>query len=333
MEGSLNYKKHEGILIQVTMPLFSVIIPCYNRATLIERTVESVRRQTYTSFEIIIVDDASTDTSVDVVKARYHDDPRVQLIEKKENGGVHTARNAGLDIAQGEYILFLDSDDELYPEALTKLAQVLHRDATIAIVSGPYKDDAGELTGLTLGVSDYVPYEDLLTMRVSRANKAGVSGLRRSMIGPIRFVAPNLDYIFYRYLMRKGRTYYIAQPLGIYHKVVAAGSLNYERKLPKPHLSVRRAKAIDAFLIDFEDDLLKHHPKLFAGYAYSAAVGLLLAGDLTRARLRSRQALISSGGKLAYVAFMFLTYVPYAQQLLWLFFKLKIRYTMLRTAK
>jgi glycosyltransferase involved in cell wall biosynthesis len=309
---------------------FTVVIPCYNREHLIERTVGSVLAQTFRSFEIIIVDDASTDNSVQVIKKAYGQNPKVRLIEKRVNGGVHTARNAGIDAASGAYVLFLDSDDELYPDALETFFNVLSSDSSIAIASAPYRDDDGELTGLHITESRIVTYEELLTMRVSRQNKAGVPCVRKSSVGNIRFVAPNLDYIFYRYLMRTGNTFYIARPLGLYHRVALVGNQNYERKLPKPELSEKRGQAIDAFLVDFKDDLVAHAPELFAGYAYSASVGLLLGGHRRRALIRAFEALWYSRGKFGYIAFFILCLLPFATTLLWLFFSLKIRYTKAR---
>lgn len=88
----------------------SVIIPLYNGEKYIAKCVESVLRQTYKNFELIIVDDGSTDNSFDLVKGFC--DSRIVLLSK-ENGGVASARNMGLDNATGEYCVFIDADDEL----------------------------------------------------------------------------------------------------------------------------------------------------------------------------------------------------------------------------
>lgn len=93
--------------------IVSVIIPCYNQAQFLSATIESVLRQTYRNFEIIVVDDGSTD-GVAEVAARYAD---VRLI-RQPNRGVSVARNTGLRESVGEYLVFLDSDDVLLPDAL-----------------------------------------------------------------------------------------------------------------------------------------------------------------------------------------------------------------------
>lgn len=97
-------------------PTVSVIIPTYNRAHLIVEALESVFAQTYADFEVIVVDDGSTDDTEEIL-APYRD--RIRYI-KQENAGVSAARNHGIFEAKGEYIAFLDSDDIWFPEKLEK---------------------------------------------------------------------------------------------------------------------------------------------------------------------------------------------------------------------
>lgn len=107
------------------MNLISVIIPTYNRAHLIRRAVESVLHQTYTPLEILIIDDGSTDTTAEVLK-QYPSTPEKQLkYHYQPNGGCSSARNTGIQLAIGQFITFLDSDDEWVPTALATLFQTL----------------------------------------------------------------------------------------------------------------------------------------------------------------------------------------------------------------
>jgi glycosyltransferase involved in cell wall biosynthesis len=103
-------------------PLFSVIIPVHNRAHLIARAVNSVLAQSFADFEVIVVDDGSTDDPRSVVETIA--DPRIRFL-RKENGGGGSARNAGLDAARGRYVAFLDSDDEFLPNNLATLKRLL----------------------------------------------------------------------------------------------------------------------------------------------------------------------------------------------------------------
>jgi len=98
------------------MPFFSIIIPAYNREVLIKKALDTVLAQTYTDFEVIVVDDASKDKTADVV-ANYTD-ARVKLIRQPVNGERGVARNTGVTAAKGAYICFLDSDDWLEPNHL-----------------------------------------------------------------------------------------------------------------------------------------------------------------------------------------------------------------------
>ncbi|MCL6557363.1 MAG: glycosyltransferase [Firmicutes bacterium] len=104
-------------------PTVSVIIPTYNRAHLIGRAIRSVLEQTYQDFEIIVVDDGSSDNTEEVVKS--FNDPRIRYIRHEQNRGGSAARNTGIRAARGEYIAFLDSDDEWLPEKLERQVQTL----------------------------------------------------------------------------------------------------------------------------------------------------------------------------------------------------------------
>ncbi len=102
----------------MSTPTFSVVIPTYNRARLLPRAVESVLRQRFQDFELIIVDDASPDATPQAVAA--FDDPHIVYVRKDENGGNAAARNAGIRRARGRFVAFLDDDDVYLPHFLEK---------------------------------------------------------------------------------------------------------------------------------------------------------------------------------------------------------------------
>src|ERR1044071_906289 len=95
---------------------FSIVIPVYNRETHIGRTVASALAQTFGDYELILVDDCSTDNSLAVI--RRFAASNVRVISRDKPGGVGGARNPGVAVARGDWIVFLDSDDELVPRAL-----------------------------------------------------------------------------------------------------------------------------------------------------------------------------------------------------------------------
>ena len=92
-------------------PLVSVIIPTYNRADFIEKAIQSVLNQTYSNFEIIVVDDGSTDSSAQIIQKLAEKDHRIRYYKLEVNSGVSIARNTGISLVRGKYIAFLDSDD------------------------------------------------------------------------------------------------------------------------------------------------------------------------------------------------------------------------------
>lgn len=102
----------------------SVIMPAYNAAPYIEKAIRSVMAQTFPHWELLVIDDCSTDTTVSVVQTLMQEDARIQLIRCKCNQGVAAARNLGLDKCRGKYAALLDSDDIWHPEKLAKQLQL-----------------------------------------------------------------------------------------------------------------------------------------------------------------------------------------------------------------
>ncbi|UCG51910.1 MAG: glycosyltransferase family 2 protein [Candidatus Latescibacterota bacterium] len=99
-------------------PLVSIVLPTHNRATVLPRAIQSVLDQSYKRFELIVIDDGSTDDTCDVVKS--FGDPRIRLLPLEKNVGSSAARNRGLQMAKGSFVAFQDSDDVWYPEKLSR---------------------------------------------------------------------------------------------------------------------------------------------------------------------------------------------------------------------
>lgn len=116
-------------------PLISVIVSCYNQDQYLPETLDSVLAQTHLNWECIIVNDGSPDNTEEITKHYCEKDKRFKYILKK-NGGLSSARNAGLAVAKGDYIQFLDSDDLLHPKKLElQLRHIIEQEAD-AVVSG-----------------------------------------------------------------------------------------------------------------------------------------------------------------------------------------------------
>lgn len=108
------------------MPFFSIIMPAYNAEKYLDEAIESVLKQSFPDFELIVVNDGSHDHTKDICQRWMKEDARVQFIDKK-NAGVAAARNDALDVAKGVFIMFVDSDDVIYPHSLQTLYNVLSK--------------------------------------------------------------------------------------------------------------------------------------------------------------------------------------------------------------
>ena len=119
------------------MTFFSIIIPTYNRAHLITETIDSVLRQTHSHFELILVDDGSTDNTKQVIDDGYRDIARIKYFYK-QNEERGAARNFGLKQAKGDYAVFLDSDDLMLPPYLETLDKIITENPGVKLVAAKY---------------------------------------------------------------------------------------------------------------------------------------------------------------------------------------------------
>jgi glycosyltransferase involved in cell wall biosynthesis len=165
----------------------SVVIPTYNRSKMIQRAVQSVLAQSYTDLEVLVIDDGSTDDTADIVKECARNDWRIHLIQHSERKGAQAARNTGIRAARGQWIAFLDSDDEWLPESLEvrlRLAkerglQVVHSDCYV-LRAGSAQPELFGLPALQGQV-----YKELLERPASSFPGLLVSKQALARIGPL----------------------------------------------------------------------------------------------------------------------------------------------------
>ena len=117
----------EDIKLKIKQPIISIIVPVYNAELFLANTLESILNQTFKNFELILINDGSTDNSLDICRKYESFDKRIIVIDQ-QNKGVCVARNSGLDIAKGEYISFADNDDILHPQMLEILYSNIRND-------------------------------------------------------------------------------------------------------------------------------------------------------------------------------------------------------------
>lgn len=175
----------------VEVGLASVIIPAYNGAHFVDRAIQSALSQTYERIEVVLVNDGSTDDTGLVADRISKLDSRVRVVHK-ENGGLSSARNAGILAAQGEYLMFLDVDDVIAPTKLETQVRALNADATKTLVYSQYEilyEDSGRTVQTARGEAP-LPFRELLAYR----NWFGVMVplLRRSLVDAVGFFDESL---------------------------------------------------------------------------------------------------------------------------------------------
>ena len=119
------------------MPLITIIVPVYNTEAYLPRCLDSILGQSFTDYELLLVDDGSTDGSGAICDAYAEKDGRIRVLHK-ENGGVSSARNLGIDNAKGQWLYFVDSDDEILPDGLVTLVDAASDE--VDVVMGGYED-------------------------------------------------------------------------------------------------------------------------------------------------------------------------------------------------
>jgi len=262
-------------------PKVSVILPTYNRAHIIEKAIQSVLKQTYQDFEIIIIDDGSKDDTEKIIRGFQEKDNRIKYIRFEENKGAAAARNAGINMSKGEYITFQDSDDEWVIDKLEKQMKVIETSSeNIVVYCGFWRIDGDEKT--------YIPDINIS----NREGNIHKELLKRNFIGTpsILLLKKNLEKIgmFDENLSRlqdwdlaiRLSKYYnfklIDEPLYISYVLSDSISANYEALII----------AMQIILAKYQDEIYKDH-KIIKAWSIkfnSIAKYLLDNNDIKKAK-------------------------------------------------
>lgn len=225
----------------------SLIIPVYNAEDWLDRCLRSVLAQDYNSCEIILVDDGSSDSSPLICDRYSSTDPRFRTIHK-ENGGVSSARNAALNIAKGEYVMFLDSDDELLPCAMESMTELLDGadfvmgGYTVFIDSLPDREVVPFKSRSYKGGEMARFFEENIRRNCEMLDAPWAKMFRRKAIGDLRF-CEDLSYaedklFVFTFLSRCSSARVCAVPVYAYH--LRLGSLGSDIASDRHLMQLRR---------------------------------------------------------------------------------------------
>lgn len=147
-------------------PLVSVVMPNYNGTRFVAQAIDSALAQTYENFEIIVVDDCSTDNSPDIIREKCAEDSRLRMIALDKNGGVANARNVGIRAARGEYIALLDNDDLWEADKLERQIALARRGADIVYCSYDFIDEDNNTIKRAFIVPERTDFDKMLSSNV-----------------------------------------------------------------------------------------------------------------------------------------------------------------------
>lgn len=248
-------------------PLISVIVPVYRVEAYLGKCVDSILAQTYENLEVILVDDGSPDGSGAICDDYAQRDPRVRVIHK-ENGGLSSARNAGLDAANGDYIGFVDSDDWLEPETYTWLMDMAQQENVKLVCAGRFDCnswDGSRTTGLCPQRKEVITGEEM-TRRIFRWENVDSAAwdklYHRSLFDGIRYpvgVVSEDVPVTWRLAMNAGRVGLLDKP--VYNYFHRPGSITTSAFSPKTFQpSVHTAKILEK--------MRQEHPRLVPEATY-----------------------------------------------------------------
>ena len=218
----------------MSVPTFSVVIPAYNASKFIKNALDSVRTQTFSDYEIIVVNDGSIDDTLKVIKDYFSKFPILKhKIINQQNKGIGAARNAGIKVAEGEYIAFLDADDRWFREKLATVKKFFDENSDLDLVChDEFLVKNGKVIK-TLRYGPYNTYRDLLFRGNCISTSATV--VKRQKILKAGLFSENLDfngvedYELWLRLSKLCKMAYLHKVLGEYNVHAAGITSNIKR--------------------------------------------------------------------------------------------------------
>ena len=272
-------------------PFFSVLVSTYNRAPEVERCVRSCMVQTFEDFEIVVVDDASTDATAESLTALK--EPPLRIVRHEHNRGISAARATGVKHAQGQWLVLVDSDWELFPHTLARLREVIDElPAGVHIVRSRLQADDGEVQPgiMPAGITGYHErlrwLEELTVHRVS--SDAGHC-IHRSVFETTNFFEDRrgaMEALWETNLARRERSMWLADILGQQHVDSAnSHSRDTDPRRLIPRLLLEAPDDLwmaETMLAEHGAELARYAPRTRRALIERAATQAFLTGDRRR---------------------------------------------------
>lgn len=214
------------------MPVFSIIMPCHNGAKYISNAIQSVQKQTYEDWELIVINDCSSDNSVEIIKRLADNDKRIKLFHtEKSTGYPSDVRNVGIKAAKGRFIAFLDCDDMWLPTKLEHQLMYFNKEDVAVVYSWYIKmDENGNQHDIPVRSPEVVTYKKLLGGNVI-GNLTGVYDIQK--VGKVyQKQIHHEDYLMWLELLKSG------------YKAVNTNSVEAVYRESKNSLSGSKLKAL-----------------------------------------------------------------------------------------
>lgn len=241
----------------------SIITPVYNCDKYIEETIQSVLSQTYTEWEWLLIDDKSPDNSIEIIKKYMVNDKRIKLIQLDVNSGAAVARNKGIELAEGRFIAFLDSDDLWSKEKLeTQVEFMLKNNYGFSFTTYEVIDDSGNSLNKIVNSKDVWTYKDALKNTLIQTVTVM---LDRNIIGNFRMpnVRKGQDYATWLMILRQGNNAYgLDINLAKYRRAKGSLSSNKIKAIKRTWHVYRQCEKLSLIRTIY----------CFIGYAYNATM-------------------------------------------------------------
>ena len=244
--------------------MISIVVPVYNAENYIRETMEMVRKQSYRDWELLLVDDASSDGSVQVMEKYLEEckDGRIHIIKKEKNEGAAAARNEGIRLAKGRYLAFLDADDIWLSDKLSLQLEFMEKNqSSFVFTAYEFGDEKAVGTGKIVHVPSKLTYEEALSRTVIFTTTVllDTEKIGKELIYMPR--VPSEDSVTWWQILRKG---YVAEGLdrvtAIYRRPEKSLSSNKFKAMKRIWFLYRKVEKLPLIKSSF----------LFVGWAYRA---------------------------------------------------------------